>query len=793
MKDATNPPRRQGSPALGRIGVVTIVTALLVAPAPLGATPGTPRPDPLTGVVVSEANGRALAGAEVRVRETGTRVATDAEGRFRIADLPPGSFTLEVSAEGFVPQERGVELAGGAGVPPLSIALVPLPRFLTEVVVTPSVYTLYASEPGVASSLSREEVERLPHLAQDVFRAARWLPGTAGEDFSAMINVRGGEVDETLVLLDGLEVEKAFHLEQVFGGLQSVVDADAIEDLEFMSGGFPVELGNRMSGVIRMSSTASGPARTTVGISTTHLGLQSAGPFADRRGHWLLSVRRTNLDNAIRWVDPDSGLDPLFHDVMGRVSYTLGDRTVLSASVLGAWDRTHYAEDSVEGGEPVSERMESTSSGRYAWIDLKTALARPLYFETLAWAGRLEREVTGSIDDWSQTGWVDDARSSHVFGLKQDWKLELGDRQLLKWGFDLRSAEARYDHASRTAIRDALFASADGEPIRERDFSLDAGGNAYAAYAADRLRLGRNVVAELGLRWDRQTYADDHQLSPRFNLAYTLGPRTTLRSAWGVYHQAQRIGELQVSDGLTRFQPAQRSEHRLLSLQHGFSAGYELRVDLYQKRLTSVRARYENLLNPVEIFPELEADRVLVVPERSEAAGIEAVLRKEGRRLDWWLSYALARTQDRIDGAWVPRSRDQPHTASFNVNWRPAGKWSLSLAGIYHTGWPTTAILAEAEPTAGGGVRLHPYLGPRNRARFPNYLRLDLRASRVFERGPGTWTVFLEVTNLLNRENPRGLRRIVDYYLDDVGTVQTIRAYRGGLPLLPSFGVRWSF
>ena len=63
------------------------------------------------------------------------------------------------------------------------------------------------------------------------------------------MNVRGGAADESLILLDGVEISEAFHLKELFS-FTSMIDADAIDGLEFMSGGYPAEYGNWMSGVV---------------------------------------------------------------------------------------------------------------------------------------------------------------------------------------------------------------------------------------------------------------------------------------------------------------------------------------------------------------------------------------------------------------------------------------------------------------------------------------------------------------------------------------------------------------
>jgi hypothetical protein len=246
-----------------------------------------------------------------------------------------------------------------------------------------------------------------------------------------------------------------------------------------------------------------------------------------------------------------------------------------------------------------------------------------------------------------------------------------------------------------------------------------------------------------------------------------------------------------VVDGETAFHPAQRAEHRVLSIEHRLPGGLELRLDAFHKALTDVRPRYQNLLNPVEIFPEIEADRVLVAPERATVRGAELGLRRNGRRLSWWLSYAYQVAEDRIDGAWVPRSWDQPHTASASITWRPSERWSLNLSGIYHTGWPTTAVTGEAIPVQ-GGLLIVPRLGPRNQERLPTYLRFDVRASRDFRLRRSLCNLFLEVTNVANRDN---LARPEAYSFEvrPDGTIATVITWESFMPVIPALGVRWTF
>ena len=743
----------------------------------------------IEGTVVRAEGGGPLAGAEVVVRETGSRSVSDAQGRFSFAELPNGRVTLYVSCASFTSAELPVEVAAGSPVSGLRVALERRARFLDSVVVTPSRYTLYQEAPEVRSSLSREDIEKMPHVGDDVFRAARWLPGVTGEDVSSQMNVRGGEVDEMLVIIDGLEIDEGFHLKE-HQSLLSIFDAETIDSLEFSSGGFPVEFGNRMSGVIAMSSTGATSSRTSVGLSNINAGILGEGGFDGGRGQWLLSARRTELGTVMRWVDPDSGFDPDFYDVFGKVSYQLGNDTLLSAHVLWSKDTDHYED---EGNGVIDELLDASSSVRYGWFNLKTAWTSRLYSQTVLSTGRVERDRAGWVDYWYQAGMVDDARSSSTQGLKQDWSLDLGDRHALKWGFDLKRTDADYDYESFAIIRDPLFIGS-GEPrITERAAALRFEGNSYGIYLADRFRPVEPLVVEVGLRWDRQTVTDEDQISPRLNFAYTLGTRTTLRAAWGDYSQAQRLDELQVGDGMTTFQPAQHAEHRLLSLDHSLASGLDLRLELYQKKLSDVKVRYENLMNPMEILPELEGDRIRVAPERAEAKGVELVLRRDGgRRISWWLSYAYSRAEDRIDGEWVPRSWDQPNTFNFSVNYTPRERWNFNVSGVYHSGWPTTAVYGEISANPDGSYQVALWPGPRNRERLEDYRRVDVRASRDIQLRRSVCSVFLEVSNLFNRDN-LGRPESFDFVERPDGTLVVQADYESFFPVIPSFGIRWTF
>ena len=209
-------------------------------------------------------------------------------------------------------------------------------------------------------------------------------------------------------------------------------------------------------------------------------------------------------------------------------------------------------------------------------------------------------------------------------------------------------------------------------------------------------------------------------------------------------------------------------------------------LEAYWKEYEDLRPRFENLLNSFVLLPELKPDRIRVAPDDASAHGIEVTLSRDaGDPLDWWLTYAWSSVRDEFADGEADRSWDQTHAVSAGLAWQTLS-WELSLAGRYRTGWPTTAVeVAEIEPMPLVAV------GPRNAERLGGYASLDARVARKFQlERSGELTVFLEVTNVLNRRNTCCTEYEVD---DEDGPLDLEVESTNYLPALPSLGVIWRF
>jgi outer membrane cobalamin receptor len=655
---------------------------------------------------------------------------------------------------------------------------------LETVDVTASRFALASVESSQAF-LDREEVERMPHLADDAMRMLQVLPGVSGGDFSAALNIRGGRRDETLLIIDGAEVHNGFHFRDLDGAL-SVIDTHVVQGIDFTTGGITAERGDVMSGVVDMHTrrpTDADEHRSVVGVSFVSVYGRTGGTFAQGRGSWLAAARRGYLDVLMKQVvEEGETLTPRYSDLFASVDYDAGERTRVSGRMLLGMDELRLVtSDDADDLDSAGE-----GSGAHVWVTLDHAFGDALRSVTTLSSARV---TTG--EDEERRGDVQSDFEFEFVDLRQETSWTLNTDNLLRFGANAGRATADYFYRLDGAIFDPLAPGGE-EPI-QRAADLDVRGSKVGAFAAWRAAWIPGVVTEIGLRYDRHEYPDGltfSSASPRVNAVWNLGEHAELRAAWGVLHQAQGVDGLQVEDGVTQFFEPERAQHSVLGYTQRFAAGFSARLDLYRKDYTRLRPRFENALDRVQLIPEGAVDRIRIDASAAEASGVELTLRRQAER-GWagWVSVAAAKARDRDSAGWTPRLWEQRRTLSFGTSWTGAA-WNVSLAGLFHDGTPTTR-LGPATVTFGGGQRTVIVPGPRNAERLAGYRRVDLRANRDVALRSGKLSFYLEVTNLLNHENPCCIE---GGHVETRGA-QTFLVFEetNWLPMLPSFGVQYEF
>ncbi len=697
----------------------------------------------------------------------------------------PGNRWLIVSgpARNSVPVGQGVDQPPTTTKPPL------IPPPLEEVVIVSSRYSLFGRDATSDQFLTGEEIRLMPHIADDAFRAFHRLPGVAANDFQAPFNLRGGAVDEVKVVLDGLELLEPFHMRTLFSPL-SIVDPGIIGQAQLLSGGFTTEYGNHMSGVIDISSTqAGGEPLHQLGVSFVNAFARSRGDFASGRGSYQVSGRRGFLDLIADAVtDENEDINPRYSDIFASSRYVINDSVEVAAHVLSASDNVEFVNisDGVDLGE--------NSSLDYAWLTVDVTPTENLLLSTMIFAGGVETVEEGEQLDLP----FEDikrffSRDIGIWGLQSDLSWKVSETSLWKIGMRYRNLEADFDYHIDSLRQTDLVNN--GVPFTlNRDIVTTRKGKEYGLYAAYRLQVLKSLSGELGLRWDKQTYTDTGdrtQISPRINVYYQPVDRTEIRLGWGRFHQPQAIQDLDVPDGVTRYFPAQLAEHRIVGLKHRFGSGFNLQLDIYEKRYSNLRPRFEVALDSFQFASESNIDRVRIDAESARSRGAELTLHKrQSAAMDWWLNYTWSETEDVINGVSVARSWDQRHALTANLIWR-GKKWSLSMLARYHSGWPRTPLVVTPNfDNAGHFIGADSDLLQRNSQKFEDYSRVDLRLSRTVTLAKSGLEFYLEIFNLFDTKNQCCTP---DHEVQVSPSFAASPNFDDYLPFFPSFGFVWTF
>jgi hypothetical protein len=771
--------------ALSRGKITLVVVALLIWSAhATAATQLVTRGEPLAAALDTlRAQGlqlifsSALIGPELRVEiDPGSGSAEEVARRI----LAPHGLTLELIRPGlFAVVKRPIEEESPPARTAADAQSAAKPRAGDDALYEIDVYaSRYKIEPQASTAalaeLTREDIESLPGLNQDVLRVTRFLPGTAANALSARSHVRGGRDDELAVFFDGVPLFEPFHYKDVQSFL-GILDPESISTIDFFSGVFPVRYGDRLSGVLDIKPRAwSGESYNALGASVLYSHALTQGRMDSHPVEWLASVRRSNLDLFADLIGRRE-TEPGFLDALGRVQLDLTPDMALVGGWLLLDDELEVRfDDDRENGNMEYRDATGWLSWRYRRDDSS---------ELRATVSRTERHTNreGFVDQQSSRGTLDDRRVFNTTTVRLEAVRLLRERATLSAGVEWYDYSADYRYESAATFDPSLAAAFGRAPTFSQSTALRALGEAYAGYASAIVGITRNTRLDLALRWDAQRFNagfHDNQLSPRVSIQYEPDATTTYRMSWGRAAQTARPDELQVQEGDTTFPVAQRATQIALSAERHVTPTTLLRVEAYDKRVHDPAPSYENLLDPFALFPELEVDRVRIQPDRSHIYGAELSVRWQlPQTWSGWTSYSWSQATDHIGAVRALRTWDQKHAVATGLAWTQH-PWLVSANITWHTGWRRNQLV-----NTPSGIELE----PRNADHWPPYFSLDVRTAWSHSLPKGALEAFFEVDNLTNHGNPC----CSEYRLPPSGAGLLSREDTAWLPRLFLLGVTW--
>ena len=622
------------------------------------------------------------------------------------------------------------------------------PVRLSPIIVTPGKFTILGGTTSVAT-LTKREIESFPLIDNDVLRAAHIFPGVMSNDFSARFNLRGGEKDEILVRLDGMELYEPYHL-QDFGGAVSIIDLGLVGRADLLMGGFPAEYGDKLSGVFDITAKEGNREEfgANFGIDLINAHALFEGPIS-RKGSWLLSARRGYVDIILALMDADEELKPQYADLYGKITYNLTTHDTLTLNALYAWDKNRINEENDEND------LNSKYQNALVWTKWRHRFNEDVWSDVFLFNGLASRDRQEGVNGI-------DTRDLGFLGSKAELSARLFNAHTLRAGFEWRWSVADYNYSVPT------YGQVTTQFVRSRcslcDLDrkswakVDAHGTDAKGFLQDEWQIHPNLAVNAGARFVFQNYrrrdSRQYELSPRLALAYRPIDNLVLRSAWGFYRQPMDLMTIPVEDGADDIGLPEQAIHYVIGGDYALGHRFLIRAEAYYKKLS-------NLIGHI---PDYGRQTRIVAPANSGSAkGFDLFLNGViSDRLSGSLGYAFSIAKAREDpttvfpavfGAEFFREFDQRHTIALNGDYRFSRAWQLHIMWRFHTGNPTTLLEHSLVKLSNGESVCERNFGDYNAERLPAFHSLDCRLTKTNPRNGWQLSWYVQILNLYNRSN----------------------------------------
>src|SRR5215472_3562814 len=264
------------------------------------------------GNVVDARGGEPLSQVVVQLVGSVYRATTGSDGRFRLTDITPGDYVLNVSTVGYHLVKKPFHLDPGE-TKDFEVILSPETfRQTDSVSVQASPFEPARQDSPSTLVLGGNDAKNLASvLADDPLRAVQGLPGvSSNNDFDARFSIRGADYSRIGLFLDGVLLHSPFHMlqGQALQGSATAFNADMVEAMELHEGAFPERFEDRTAGILdvrtRDGSRDGLSLRATA--SASNAGVMLEGPFHKKRGSWIVGVRKSYLQYIFERTFPDS-------------------------------------------------------------------------------------------------------------------------------------------------------------------------------------------------------------------------------------------------------------------------------------------------------------------------------------------------------------------------------------------------------------------------------------------------------------------------------------------------------
>lgn len=731
----------------------------------------------IRGTVVSS-TGVGVPDVAICLAAIGRCDVTNERGAFVLADLRPDTYDVEIVSAGRPTLLSSITVRAGRDA--VLEATLPDPTVVEEkVIVTAPVFVAGEEVKTSGFLASATEIAESAGALQDVSRYVQTLPGAVigTDDFRNDLIVRGGSPLENLYIVDNVEIPNinTFANFASAGGTVSMLDAALLQDVTFLTGGFPAAYGNRTSSVLQIALREGDRQRTSGRMTVGFAGLGAIveGPIgSSRRGSWAVSTRRSFLD----FVTKDTGIGgvPVLYTVNAKALYDVTPRDRVWLLNVSGFDRIRLG--ATEDSDLTSElsNLDITYSGRrqatgFNWQRTYGASGVGLFGVTYSRAGVRQRigdlirnsaplpgtPVSAQIANAAEVFRETSTESELTF--KYDLTLNAGAIGKFQLGGAVRRGSTDYDAASPFGNESPFFATAASHPFALNERRVTVNGSGYAQLSR---RLAPRVGVTAGVRADRYGYLPAVRVAPRIGANVDLTSTVALKLSAGRFYQQPFLVFAAAFPENRTLEPFY-ADHYVGGLSIAGSRSMRMTIEGYLKRYQRYPVSRDvaqlSLANVGDTFAVRDVLFPMESTGRGEAYGIEFLAeRKPEPDTKWYgqanVSVSRARYAGR-DGVLRPGSFDYPVVVNATASYRLSEKWELAARTSFLGGRPYTPI----DPVLSAAGRRAIYdLARVNDLRAPSYFRSDLRIDRRFTVNGRPLSVFAGAQNITNRKNVSG-------------------------------------
>ncbi len=194
---------------------------------------------------------------------------------------------------------------------------------------------------GSLSRLDIRSLEFLPSTGNSIENIIITLPGVSGRsEFSSQYSVRGGNLDENLVYVNGMEIYRPFLIRSGHQEGLSFINPDIVGSVHFSAGGFSARYGDKMSSVLDITyrepiSFAASASASLVGASAHVEGVSSG-----RKLSHITGLRYKTNQHLLQTMDEKGDYLSSIADIQSLVNYHVSEK--LKFSFLGNYSRNNY-------------------------------------------------------------------------------------------------------------------------------------------------------------------------------------------------------------------------------------------------------------------------------------------------------------------------------------------------------------------------------------------------------------------------------------------------------------------